>query len=938
MRLNATRLGSVSSSRSFGDQLYDLAGERPNLDLNFVGTKTLDPRVTFTRASSATYTDGSGVLRSSVTNLLLNSESLNTSWGAFGSPTTILADTTVAPNGQLTADSFENTSTSSSDFRIAYLINSSGQNVFSIFVKKNTHRYVQLRTNNTSSGYVNFDLDSIAYAATSASGSIQDVGNGWRRCVAIFASASITNVQVNLISGLAAVYGEVWTPASINKVYLWGAQLEQSSTVGDYVPTTSTINSAPRFDHSITSSTTNLLLRSEEFDNASWNKSGAVTSNQIAAPNGTVTADLLTATAATFSGNVRQDPTIVSGLTYTLSAYVKKNNWRYVGFRFNTSVFGGTERVPFYDFDTDTVSNGGNTSATISRTPVGDGWVRLIVTFTATSTNGVTQIWLTDPTGATQPTKAGTESVYLWGAQLEQSSTVGPYVPTTTAAATSNTTESLGLLVEEARTNLLLRSEELSTGWFASNVTRTGNTTDVTAPNGSNTATKFVVATGGALGQGVASAAVAHTASIYLRTDAGTANVDLILYRSSPFQTVTVVTVLVTSAWQRFSVSGTFLDTTTHNFQVNLGSNKTLYAWGAQLEAGAFPTSYIPTTSATVTRAADVASITGSNFGTTRTNLLLQSGWSSAVGGSPGTAPTSWTIAFGTGAQTSLVSSIHGSADGAQAIRFDADATERIMYQQAISVTNGVQYAASIYIESVSGVIGDAITITSGTGTVTQNTFVTNPSTPGRYTVLFTATSTGTVNLRYGIGTSAAISTTSFVVMSRPQLETGSTATAYIPTTTAAVSVFESSFYNQTEGTVFVDGSTPAFGGTVGFVAINASGTTNRLDIRQGRYQPTVTGASANAIWTSIVLGTTLVANTSYKQAVAVSNASQGSSVAGGLETSSTAIGTIAATQLIFGMRDSQTAPTGGSSSTIKRLTYWPTRLANTTLQQITQP
>jgi hypothetical protein len=80
----------------------------------------------------------------------------------------------------------------------------------------------------------------------------------------------------------------------------------------------------------------------------------------------------------------------------------------------------------------------------------------------------------------------------------------------------------------------------------------------------------------------------------------------------------------------------------------------TVYAWGAQLEVGAFPTSYIPTTTATVTRSADVASISGSKFSSwyNQGQMSLYAEWQYPF--TPSAFPRVWDFQNATGATDSF--------------------------------------------------------------------------------------------------------------------------------------------------------------------------------------------------------------------------------------------------------------------------------------------
>jgi hypothetical protein len=399
----------------------------------------------------------------------------------------------------------------------------------------------------------------------------------------------------------------------------------------------------------------NLLLRSEEFENSYWTKvSGTtVSSNNAVAPDGTTTAETVTSGGTVFGCFVSNGVPIG---TNTFSAFIKAGTISTVAMRIDSSGVGQEATFNLSTVTASTAAIGGGTGissgGTATITDVGNGWFRCAMVNVQTTLVRVAFIGV--PSGASVG-----QTFEVWGAQLEQRDAVTAYTPTTTQPITNyipvletaaagvarfdhnpTTFESLGLLIEEQRTNLLTYSSDYSNAaWTKSESTITADT--VVAPDGTLTADKLVGSSVNAqhyLRRTISiSASTTYTYSFFAKAgevtmlgirEAGLmgsgdgVTVDLL--------TNTVVGTGVTvsdvgNGWKKIAfvrTSGGAQGQWNLDILLNNGSTSTyagdgysgIYIWGAQLEAGAFPTSYIPTTTAQVTRSADAASMTGANF------------------------------------------------------------------------------------------------------------------------------------------------------------------------------------------------------------------------------------------------------------------------------------------------------------------------------------
>jgi hypothetical protein len=593
----------------------------------------------------------------------------------------------------------------------------------------------------------------------------------WQRFTFTRTSANSTNY---IGVGFAGASGLPPGIASGEALHIWGAQLELGAFATSYIPTALTysgrasaatfrgpngliqtaaanvarseLNAGGGSNLLLETARSNLFTYTENFDNDIWGKNRVtVAPNQVVAPDGLVTADVLTSTTGT-SDSIFQ-AFIASNVVHTVSFWIK-------GIGSTTNSAFGIYTTAFVPATATILSGPGTVSGTALMFITGlseKEWTRVSFTTSAAFGAGSSGFYIYPGGGNTANT-----SVAVWGVQIETGSAATSYIPSletfTGRASTATYYDSTGiirsaasgqprysynpallsvapkLLLEAQSTNLLTFSERFDDAtWVkASSATVTANT--AVAPDGTTTADTLTTIGGiSQLYQQQLLSNGTYTYSLYVKridndlfmldlSDSSTG--DAIVAYS--LNTGSVASTSGGGSWT--GVSGTITNVGNNWYRCTLTAGKgaggsiiakmqattgsgSFYIWGAQLETGTAATSYIPTvasqvtrvadtstsaaqsraadvySSSQVTRAADGASITGSNF----------SSWYNAGEGT-----------LFVNATPSLVS----ASDGI--VRF------------AAALYNNIAYSNAIRLERVSGLYRDVQTYNNTSGVVSN--------------------------------------------------------------------------------------------------------------------------------------------------------------------------------------------------------------------------
>lgn len=246
-------------------------------------------------------------------------------------------------------------------------------------------------------------------------------------------------------------------------------------------------------------SNVNKYQYSENFLNGYWDKVGCtVTANTVTDPLGTTLADTITASSGGSYHNINRDSNLED--TQVVSIFAKAGTADYI-------IIGPTV-TQHVSFNLNTGAIGTTTGSDVAgvMTDVGNGWYRCEVNYTGTGNVIQFYMFVSDADATISYSAAGTETIHVWGAQLEWlRSSATAYVPTTSTTQNNfgptlltasigkprfdhnpRTREPLGFKIEAQATNNVTRSNP-ATGWSYTNVIQW----ETIAPDGEQTACVF---------------------------------------------------------------------------------------------------------------------------------------------------------------------------------------------------------------------------------------------------------------------------------------------------------------------------------------------------------------------------------------------------------------------------------------------------------------
>ena len=437
---------------------------RPSLLLDFANSKTLDPRIDFTRSSTATYYDGKTHAKAEENLLQYSQEFDNAYWSKANA--TVTANSTTAPDGTSTAELLTSSTSVSASCGTYVDKGANGittESSYSCYFKAGTSS-IAFIVGHLGNVYAAYNLSTqTLIASNNCTASIVDVGNSWYR---ITLSNSTASARYFIVGGKDSYSsGDPWTNGSWtsgNTIYIWGAQLEQRSSVTAYTPTTSqpitnyipvlqtAASGTARFDHDPVTGESKGLLIEEQRTNLFQDSSLSTVSTQSGvipradapvpiAPDGTASGwNLIETTGSTYHGTGWQTSGYSIGTKYAISMYVKKSESAAQNRQIR--LYGREDLLPIYvqfDFSDNSVSGSGSD---YGADHVGNGWYRIWATGTAIGTvagGSELYLYLYDSSGSQTYTGIdGHSSAYVWGIQVEVGAFPTSYIPTSGSQVT----------------------------------------------------------------------------------------------------------------------------------------------------------------------------------------------------------------------------------------------------------------------------------------------------------------------------------------------------------------------------------------------------------------------------------------------------------------------------------------------------------------------